>query len=63
MIAVNVDRLVVVAEEEVLLVVMSSVARVSSIREGEEVGVGEGHPEVEVVIHHRKVVMQLLLIV
>lgn len=51
------------AEEEVLLVVMSSVARVSSIREGEEVGVGEGRPEVEVVIHHRKVVMQLLLIV
>mgnify|MGYP001800215465 FL=1 len=63
MIAVNVDRLVVVVEEEVLLVVMSSVARVSSIREGEEVGVCVGHPEVEVFIHHRKVVMQLLLIV
>ena len=63
MIAVNVDRLVVVAEEEVLLMVMSSVARVSSIREGEKVGVGEEHPEVEEVIHHRKVVMQLLLIV
>ena len=63
MIAVYDNRPVVVVEEEVLLVVMSSVARVSSIIEGEEVGVGEGHPEVKVVIHLRKVVMQLLLIV